>query len=227
MPDAVPDPSTWRWIRDPDAAKALLDPSSFTHLHPYLARDCTLTEAARETNTSLSRALYHARRFTRLGLLHVARTSPRRGRPVKYYRSTADRFFVPFATTSFEDLEAAWEIVERNEQRRFTRAYVRAYLNERPDSTNGGALVHRTTEGHVSLDFTSTAPSVTAQAPIDELGLWSSWSTVRLTPSEAAALQRTLEALWRDVLTRSDATGEGRRAFTLRLGLTPSDPSDV
>ena len=191
-------------------------------LRPFLARDCTIGEAARALGVSLERVQYNVRRFETLGVLHVTRRTPRRGRPLKHYRTTSDRYFVPFAITRLESFEALMEIIDHDEQRRFTRALVKTCLRAVPDATRGGALLHRTENGAVSIDFTPHPPPHESTLPELGVGVWSSWTTLHLTPGEAADLERDLTELWRARRT-SAVPRPGTRPFTLSLGLTPAE----
>jgi predicted ArsR family transcriptional regulator len=94
-------------IDDPEQAKLLTDPESFRYFTPFLARDCTVSQAAKELGCSVDTMLYRVKTFVEAGLLKIVETESRRGRPIKVYRSSADAYFVPFAFTPFEDVEAS------------------------------------------------------------------------------------------------------------------------
>ena len=48
-----------------------------------------------------------------LGILEIASETPRRGRPLKHYRMSADGFFIPFRITPFGSLE---EFIAKTEE---------------------------------------------------------------------------------------------------------------
>lgn len=223
-PPPRPDPDGWRRVDDPDAADALLREESFRFLRPFLTRERTLGEAARELGASVALLHYHARRLAALGLLEVARETPRRGRPLKHYRAVSSRFYVPFAATRLDSLETLMALAEEGEQRRFVRDFVRAGLRAAPHAERGGTLVHVMPGGMVSVDFTPDPPPDARTPPEFGAGLWSSWTTLHLTPAEAADLERELAALWRAKVERHGVAAPGRRPFTLRLGLVPDGP---
>lgn len=212
----------WQCVNDPDAADALLRGESFRFLTPFLGDDRTLGEAARVLGVSVARMHYQVRRLLSLGLLRQVGETPRRGRPTKRYRAASSRFYVPFAATRLESLEALMTLGEEGEQRRFVRDFIRGARRAEPDVEGGGTLVHVLPEGHISVDFTPTFPPGEAFPPVFEAGLWSSWTTLELTPDEAAELERDLVAFWRDRVRRHGQPGPGRRAYTLRLGLAPN-----
>jgi predicted ArsR family transcriptional regulator len=93
-------------IDDPGQAKLLTNPESFRFLEPFMARDCTVSQAAKELKCNVDTMLYRVKTFVKAGLLKVVKTQSRRGRSIKVYRSSADKYFVPFEITPYEDVEA-------------------------------------------------------------------------------------------------------------------------
>jgi hypothetical protein len=93
-------------IKDPKQAKLLSSPESFRFFEPFLARDCTVSQAAREVKCKVDAMLYRVKTFVKTGLLNVVKTQSRRGRSVKVYRSSADEYYIPFEITPYEDVEA-------------------------------------------------------------------------------------------------------------------------
>jgi hypothetical protein len=94
-------------VRDPEQARLLTDPESFRYFGPFLAKDCTVYQAAKELGCNVDTMLYRVKTFVEADLLKIVETGSRRGRPIKVYRSSADAYFVPFAVTPFEDIEAS------------------------------------------------------------------------------------------------------------------------
>jgi hypothetical protein len=93
-------------VKDTEQARLLSDPTNSRYFEPFVARECTASQAAQEVGCNLDTMLYRVRTFMQAGLLKVVRLEPRRGRPIKHYRSSADAYFVPFEVTPFEDVEA-------------------------------------------------------------------------------------------------------------------------
>jgi predicted ArsR family transcriptional regulator len=94
-------------VKDVKQARLLSDPESFHYFTPFLARDYTVSQAAKELGCKVDTMLYRVKTFLEAGLLKIVGTEHRRGRPIKIYRSSADAYFVPFSVTPFEDVEAA------------------------------------------------------------------------------------------------------------------------
>ena len=103
-------------IQDPKAVAFLTDPDCTRFLKPFLFGERTIKEAAEALHVEPSALYYPVKRMCNLGLLEVAREVPRRGRALKVYRASAEKFFVPFESTgdvTFEafiaTLNAQWE----------------------------------------------------------------------------------------------------------------------
>lgn len=97
--------TAWLTVDDPAQARLLSDVDSFRYFEPFIARERSVSQAAGEAGCAVDTMLYRVRKFLAAGLLTVARSERRAGRPIKHYRSTADAFFIPFAATPYASLE--------------------------------------------------------------------------------------------------------------------------
>jgi hypothetical protein len=93
-------------VRSAEQARLLTNPESLRFFEPFIARDCTVSQAAKEVKCKVDTMLYRVNLFLKAELLKVVKTQSRRGRSVKVYRSSADKYYVPFEITPFEDVEA-------------------------------------------------------------------------------------------------------------------------
>jgi hypothetical protein len=93
-------------VRSAEQAKLLTNPESLRFFEPFIARDCTVSQAAKEVKCKVDTMLYRVNLFVKAKLLNVVKTQSRRGRSVKVYRSSADTYYIPFEITPFEDVEA-------------------------------------------------------------------------------------------------------------------------
>ncbi len=82
-------------IQNPAAARVFEHSSQRRLLLHLVAREHSLQELSLTTGMTLSLLHYHVKRLCKLELIHLTREVPRRGRPIKYYRATAQSFFVP------------------------------------------------------------------------------------------------------------------------------------
>lgn len=109
-------------VSDPKLAAVLADPKALRNLYPFMGQDNTLGQAAQSLSVSQHHLRYWVEKFTALGLLQQVRSEARKGRAIKWYRASANRYFVPFravATDTLEQLmlqqDAPWnELLARN-----------------------------------------------------------------------------------------------------------------
>jgi transposase len=202
-------------LTDPETAHLIADNGTQRFLSPFLSRECTAKVAADKLGVSLSLMSYWLKRFQDAGLLEVVRLEPRRGRPVKVYRSTADVFIAPFELLPSATLMEFFGTFSEEQQYFFTRALGR--VAEALTAGDWGFRFQRNEDGQVRRDVTldsaktDVAPDFLAEsAP----ATWQSFSTMRLTFDEAKALQRELAELWE----RYSGKDEGD-VYHLHLGL--------
>lgn len=201
-------------VVDPAVAEILMDPERLRHLAPFLGRERSVGEAARESGAKPNTTLRRVQRLVALGLLEVTRERPRGGRAVKLYRSVADVFFVPFDATSADTLEGAladrdayWEALLRHHVVRVRREQLGTW----------GTRIYRDRRGRLqvqtALDAERNATSLDDDAP----AILSAWrDRVYLDYPDAKALQRELFAL----LLRYQRKG-GSQRYVVRVGMAP------
>jgi len=177
-------------LTDPEIARLIVDNGAQRFLRPFLSRECTAKAAADKLGVSLSLMAYWLKRFQDAGLLEVVRLEPRRGRPVKVYRSTADVFIAPFELLPSATLMEFFGTFSEEQQRRFTRALGR--VAETWLVSDWAVSIQLNEDGKVRTDATPD-PTKTDFIP-DFLAesapaAWQSFSTLRLHFDEAKALQ--------------------------------------
>ena len=203
-----------RVVTDPRAADALVNPYTLRQLEPFLGRDCTVSEAARQAGEKPNTVLRRVRRFVGLGLLEVTREERRAGRAIKVYRSSAEVFFVPFEATSAETLESLMAERDRYYEDLLRRGVVRA---RRERVGTWGTRIYKDARGRLQIQ---TALTPEANHTLLEAGapaVLSAWrDSVYLDFEDAKRLQLELF----DLLKRfQQARGAGR--YVVRLGLAP------
>lgn len=92
-------------VTDEQQARLLTDPRFQSTFRVFLAREATVSMASQETGSDMNAALYRVRTLAAAGLLEVVREEPRKGRPIKVYRSSHDAYFIPYQATPFASLE--------------------------------------------------------------------------------------------------------------------------
>lgn len=216
--------SNWHFIENSDAADALIRPTTFRLFRVFLGVERNLSDAAKTLDVPSSSLKYHVDKFLKWGLLEVKRVQSRRGKSIKFYRAVSDRFFVPFAKTSLQDLEALTQLMHAEFQDQFTRDFVRAGLKLSPKAALGGTCIRSLGDQRFSLDFSPTPPSDWQEPSFSFAPLWNSWTTVFLNPEEAQTLHDELQRLCQRLLETNGQAKANTRAFTLRLGLTSREP---
>lgn len=201
-------------VSDPAAAAALTKPRTLRQLEPFLNRERTVLEAARETGVSPNTMLSRVRRFLALGLLRVVRVVPRAGRAVKVYRSSAASFFVPYEVTSSETLEVAMRERERYWEDLLRQNVVRVRSE---DVGSWGTRIYRDPRGRLQVQAAVTPEqNYTLLAPERPAAL-SAWrDAVYLDFDDAKALQAELFALLKKYQRKT-----GAQRYILHLGLAP------
>ncbi len=216
VPDPVPAAPdlSFRVVRDPTAAELLMNPTTLRQLAPFLGRERTVGQAATESGELANTVLKRAKRFLAAGLLEVSGTLPRRGRPMKLYRTIADLFFVPFEATAAESLETSLAERDAYWERLLRRNVVRARMEA---LGTWGTRVYRDERGRLQVQTAVTpeadATTLDAAAP----AVLSSWrDSVTLDFEDAKALQREMYEL----LLRYEQK-QGAQRYIVRLALAP------
>ncbi len=207
-------------VSRPEVARALTDARTVQLLEPFMKRDVTLNEAAKELGIKLPLLLYYVNKFLAFGLLKVTRTEPRAGRPVKYYRSTAKTFFVPYQLTSSETLAHLLAELIAPTEKHFHREAARTLQMLEPD---WGLNISAHTEEGITY---ALAPQTAAYASDavgrmlepDSPALLVNDGTFELDFETAKALQKDLADLFSRYKQRQKSGGQH---YAYRLGLTP------
>lgn len=222
-------PSPWRRLDDPAAARVLADAGTRQFFEPFLWRERRVSDVARELGVSKTAMLYRVRQFLRLGLLEVTRTVPRAGRALRLYRATSRGYFVPFVATHAASVQALYQASIDHDARSAQADLMRAWSALADDPRHFGLYTYGDEGGlrsHVLLPAPPDPRTLLGRGAsvLDELlgdtrpAVWDNTTTLSLTPADAKALQRALDALHRDFQRRAVAGGV---PHVLRLTLAP------
>jgi hypothetical protein len=219
----------WATITDPDAAHILASPEEMRFLNPFIARERLISEAARELEVAPLLMYRRTVRLERLGLIRVTRTEARAGKPVRYYRSVADAFFVPFSATSADTLETLLLQGDDHRRRRLLSGLARSFRERAAhDGAELGLRWYRDELGRVTMIHalgsgeTGRVGLILSSLEDGAPATWSDWSTMYLEYGEAKRLQRELAALYQKYF-RVDAEPGARRPYLVRLAMAPVD----
>ena len=107
-----------------EAIEALLDSRQRAAFLPFLAREASVSQAAREVSELPNTMLYRVKRWQRLGLLLETRQVQHQKGLMRLYRSSADAFFIAHHATKAEDLLALASGIYTPLIGKFLEAYV-------------------------------------------------------------------------------------------------------
>jgi hypothetical protein len=204
----------WLVVTDPKAAAVLLDPDSSMLLKPFMRGPKTVHEAATELSKEPTELYYPVRRMHELGILEIAFESPRRGRPLKHYQTSAEGFFVPFQATPFGSVE---EFIVRSEEA-WSRQLMRSLAKE---LTTGAGFEHWglriTYENGFIMHNQSLSPTLGFLPPQEPGSVVTTWDT-NFYLSDADVLQLAEEVSAVVERYREKRTGSRR---VLRFAIAP------
>jgi hypothetical protein len=215
-------------IKDPEQAKLLTDPESFRYFGPFLARDCTVSQAAKEVGCNVDMMLYRVKTFVEAGLLKVVATEHRRGRPIKVYRSSADAYFVLFAATPFEDFESSIKLQNQKDGEIIARGLAKAIRELERD----GRHIFRDPHGEVSIHSGSNAadivldldniPEVARRVYAKKRFIGErTTDELELTDDEAKEFMLEFYKLWRGY--KNKKASKGKKKYFLQFSFVPLD----
>jgi hypothetical protein len=210
-----------RRISSRAAADFLINPASYRFLEPFLAEENTVAKAAKWLHSDPGSVLYRIKQMLALGLLVINREEQRKGRAIKYYLSSCEEFFVPFALTSIESLRELNSGFTRHFQQFFDTAYAKQLeladdlgvrIWRSPNSVGLGwsrdLVPYRLIERSQHFTDWPLRPEMPA--------IWNQHAILKLKPAHAKALQQDLAALWRKYSEMQDDDGQDH---ALRLAL--------
>ncbi len=189
-------------VTDAAAAALLIDTRRNRWLHPFLARCCGLSEAARQLGVGKSGVSYWVKQFMAAGLL-VA-TTDARGRPA--WRSRADRLVVALADAP-QDSDAA--ILGAQLDPAYAQIK-RALLHAAQRHPSPWRFVLERRDDKVQQWLTPERGNLRSARIVNQRAV------LRLSDADARALQDELTALHERYARRS-ATQEGQRQMLVWL----------
>ncbi len=207
-------------VSDPVQARLLTEPVSKKFFGPFIVKEKTVTQAAKEVGCTVNTMLYRVKTFLRAGLLCISRQEKRVGRPIKHYRSVKDAFFIPFDLTPYADLEERLAIQLQPQWNTMIKGLAHACHKE----GRSGQRLYRDKHGNTATDLAVSTPA--DHSFDDPRGSTVDYYDVQvqLSDDEARALQRTLRELhaqtYRQKREGQEKEGQGK-AYILQVSLVP------
>ncbi|GAA1427963.1 hypothetical protein GCM10009616_06480 [Microlunatus lacustris] len=199
-------------MSDPRQARLLTDPRSAAFIHPFLARERSTAEAAREAGCPLTTMAYRVRVLQEAGLLLATRTLQRAGRPITYCRSSQDAYRVPLTATTFTGQRDQARRIDAPIYRRLNVAYSNALAR------------HGTTTRLITRDDQDGIYS-TDQPPLrtaNQQPLLFEDRVLHLTQAQAERLCRRLEEEL-DAVTGDSDSAEPHHSYIVMVAAVPLD----
>jgi hypothetical protein len=199
-------------LENPKACTVLADREKLRLLGAFLGHENTISGAAQELEVNSTKLYKQVQQFLELGLVKISRLERRAGRAIKYYRSSGDRFFIPFRT---HPPELIGQQNRENHTRLFAQGLERVYRQEGFIEQDWGAITERTPSGAVYLDIANSQGQHWNHLDPKAPAVVSGWNPIQLDFEDAKAMQRELT----DVMLRYINKG-GNRTYLLGLFLT-------
>jgi hypothetical protein len=205
-------PAKMRWIDNAKIAHYLLEPKTQTQLRPFLFAETSVTQASEILGLPLSSAYLLVKRFELYGLIRAARLEPRDGRPIQFYRASAEKFFIPKALVP---LEQVMQIIDGKREQEFVQQIVRATWDE--FGPQGGVQISKWDDGRVSCLLAQSPDVFSAALAPESSATYALWFNCGLDFADAKGLQRELDAVFKKYVSRA----KGSQKYLVRLAMTP------
>jgi hypothetical protein len=203
-------------VTSPSAAQVLLRTQERRFLEPFVGRELTAAQAARELALPVEQLAYRVHGLNRKGLLRVTGSLPRKGRAMTVY-SAADEIRAPLELLPYGDVRGFFQMVDSGLRELFLSSL--AQLANRSHLRDWVVRLYRAEDGSIRLEL---APNRGAWDPAALLGAGApavvfNWVPLTLDDRQAKELQRELV----EVIRRYHG-GQGQPSHLLGLFLTPT-----
>ncbi len=214
--------SVWVVLEDPRAAEFVVNPASNRYLAPFLGRERSPVEVARELGVDVGSVTYRVRQMLELSLVEKSRLEPRSGRPIQFYRSSATGFFAPLRLTQAANFEELRQQAGRDSQALLEKSLYAAWQALKAEA-EWGVHLYRTPEGEINRDFVPLEGAqessfwdwiLTEQAT----PLWDQYFYLNLPREKAKDLQLELAGVLERYAAHQD---ESETLYGVRLALAP------
>jgi DNA-binding transcriptional ArsR family regulator len=174
-------------VSDPKVAAFLNDTTKNRFMTPFIARERSLSEAAKIVGVKLNTMTYWVKKLLEMKLLQQTRTESRKGSSMRYYRSVADEIIVPADLIPKESYEAVLLQQFQPLFEHLIRISVRSALKQHP----GGWNLHfsRRPDGIVWREDKPDLPGGRRALPFPALN---DWYRPILTKESAKRLEKEL-----------------------------------
>jgi hypothetical protein len=194
-------------VTDPKMAEFFFDAMARRHVAPFLARECTLREAAKEAKVTPQRMSYWINKMIALKVIKFVRFEKQGKHSAAVYRSTQDEFLIPLSVINYS---MAIELQKAIQGARF----------EQLQRTIAKNFTERAKNAYMRLWRRDVGPFMRVENPVaadDYFGYTSEFRQLFLDKDELGALHRELRELAERWYKKSDQTK--KHSATLYCGL--------
>jgi predicted transcriptional regulator len=199
-------------LENAEACAVLADREQLRLLGAFLGKENTISSAAQELEVNPTKLYKQVQRFLALGLVNICRLEKRSGRAIKYYRSSSDRFFIPFRTYP---PELIGQQNREHHTRLFAQGLGRVYRQEEFTEQDWGAITASMPGSGVYLSIANSFGQQWDYLDPDAPAVVSGWHQIQLDFEDAKAMQREMV----EVMLRYMGKG-GKQTYLLGLFLT-------
>ncbi|GIH27139.1 hypothetical protein Aph01nite_54490 [Acrocarpospora phusangensis] len=178
-------------VTDSAAARLLLRPDERRYLEPFIGRERSTAEAAREIGVTTEQMSYRVKALSGRGLLGATGRIARKGRPITLYRAPRE-FRAPLRVLPEADVLHLFDLIDAGTRNVFLTALSRL-------ATGSGMLdwvvrCYRGPSGAIHLDMTPADAEWSPAALLDEKApaVVFNWVPVALDAAQAKELQAEL-----------------------------------
>jgi predicted transcriptional regulator len=212
--------NSWKVVNDPKVAAFLTQRHELRLLEPFMGGETTIRAAAEQLGLSENTMFRRVKQLQHWGILEIARTEARRGRPIHYYRCTASEYRVPIGLLPL--IESVFRGMDDHTHDLYERNLAALLLEEAAREPDWAVRITRNQVGRVVLNL-SPKPGMPWQLlGIDAPAMIGDWTRLQLDFEEAKALQRELIELWWRY-----AKQRGCQTYLFGMFLVPHSVSDT
>jgi hypothetical protein len=213
-------PASWKLVDDPKVAAFLTQRHELRLLEPFMGCETTIKAAAEQLGLTENTMFRKVKQLQHWGILEIARTQSRRGRPIHFYRCTAGEFRVPIGLLPL--IETVFRGMDDHTHDLYERNLAALLLEEAAGEPGWAVRITRNNIGRVSLNLSPKPGASWDLLGINAPAMVGDWTRLQLDFEEAKALQRELIELWWRY-----AKSRGSQTYLFGLFLVPHSVPDA
>ena len=178
-------------VADAVSARIILQPQRRRFLEPFIGRDLSAAQAARELEVPVEQVAYRVQAMLRADLVRPVDTQARAGRPITRYRAPAE-IRAPLMVLPDGDVHDFFRLVDEPMREAFLAALTR--LAGRASLGDWTVRLYRDPQDRIRMDLAPDGGSWDPSVMLDQRhpAVLFNWVPLALDPAAAKELQREL-----------------------------------